>query len=89
LGDVVAAATKAVGIEPCEGCKRRREKLNKWFKFARGKFGVSLFEPFRGHTDYEKLLTQHPRSHPWRRRGLTPDEIERAQRLERELMSPD
>jgi len=28
LGDIVAAATKAVGIQPCEECKRRQAILN-------------------------------------------------------------
>jgi hypothetical protein len=31
LGDVVATITSAVGIEPCEGCKKRQEKLNRLF----------------------------------------------------------
>lgn len=30
-GDVVAAVTKFVGIQPCEACKRRQEKWNKMF----------------------------------------------------------
>lgn len=33
LGDVVAKATKAVGIQPCEGCKKRQEALNKLVSF--------------------------------------------------------
>lgn len=28
LGDVVAAATQAVGIKPCEPCKKRQAQLN-------------------------------------------------------------
>jgi hypothetical protein len=28
LGDVIATAAKAVGVEPCGGCQRRREALN-------------------------------------------------------------
>lgn len=28
LGDVVAGATKAVGIKPCGACQKRREALN-------------------------------------------------------------
>lgn len=28
LGDVVAGATKAVGIQPCGKCQRRRQALN-------------------------------------------------------------
>lgn len=31
LGDVVAKATKAVGIQPCAPCERRRNWLNKYF----------------------------------------------------------
>lgn len=27
-GDLVAAVTKAVGIQPCGGCKERQKKLN-------------------------------------------------------------
>lgn len=34
LGDVVAAATSAVGIKPCGGCKKRQEALNKLFPFG-------------------------------------------------------
>ena len=29
LGDTIAKITKAVGIKPCGGCKKRQEKLNK------------------------------------------------------------
>jgi len=29
LGDVVARATKAVGIKPCGRCQKRRERMNK------------------------------------------------------------
>ena len=29
LGDTIAKATKAVGIKPCGGCKKRQEILNK------------------------------------------------------------
>lgn len=28
LGDLVAAATSAVGLPPCGGCKERQERLN-------------------------------------------------------------
>lgn len=31
LGDVIANITKAIGIEPCDACERRREQFNKWF----------------------------------------------------------
>ena len=34
LGDVVAAATKAIGIKPCGGCQQRREALNKMVPFG-------------------------------------------------------
>jgi len=33
LGDTIAKATKAVGITPCGGCNKRREKLNTLFKY--------------------------------------------------------
>lgn len=33
LGDVVAAVTKAVGIKPCNGCKRRQSWLNRLVNF--------------------------------------------------------
>ena len=35
LGDVVAAATKAVGIRPCGGCKERQKLLNKIVPFGK------------------------------------------------------
>jgi hypothetical protein len=35
LGDVVAAATSAVGVKPCGGCKKRQEALNKMFPFGK------------------------------------------------------
>lgn len=35
LGDVVADITKAVGVEPCEGCKERQFTLNRLFPFKR------------------------------------------------------
>ena len=34
LGDVVATFTTAVGIEPCEGCNKRKEQLNRLFPFG-------------------------------------------------------
>lgn len=33
LGDVVAAATKAIGIKPCGGCQQRRQALNRIVPF--------------------------------------------------------
>lgn len=35
LGDVVAGMTKAVGIQPCGGCKRRQAALNRLLAFGR------------------------------------------------------
>lgn len=29
LGDVIAKVAQAAGIKPCNGCKKRRDKLNK------------------------------------------------------------
>ena len=34
LGDVVAAATKAIGIQPCGGCKKRQDWLNRAVPFG-------------------------------------------------------
>ena len=36
LGDTIAKLTKAVGIQPCGGCEKRRQKLNSIFPFADG-----------------------------------------------------
>lgn len=33
LGDVIAAATTAVGIKPCQRCKRNQQRLNEAFPF--------------------------------------------------------
>jgi hypothetical protein len=38
LGDTIASITKAIGIEPCVGCKSRQERYNKlfpWLKLSR------------------------------------------------------
>lgn len=37
LGDVVAAVTSAVGIEPCDNCKDKQFKLNRLFNFKKVK----------------------------------------------------
>lgn len=34
LGDVISKITETVGIEECDGCKKRKEKLNKLFPFG-------------------------------------------------------
>lgn len=33
IGDVIANVTKAVGIEPCKGCEKRKDLLNRLFPF--------------------------------------------------------
>jgi len=33
LGDTIAKATKAVGIKPCGGCKKRQDWFNKHFPY--------------------------------------------------------
>jgi hypothetical protein len=33
LGDTIANVTKAIGIEPCEGCNKRKNLLNVLFPF--------------------------------------------------------
>lgn len=35
LGDSIAKLTKAVGIEPCKSCEKRKNILNKLFPFKR------------------------------------------------------
>ena len=35
LGDTIAKATKAVGIKPCGGCKKRQAKLNKLIPYKK------------------------------------------------------
>lgn len=34
LGDTIAKVTKAIGIKPCGGCKKRQEKLNELFPYG-------------------------------------------------------
>lgn len=33
LGDTIAKVTKWAGIEPCESCKKRQSKFNKWIPY--------------------------------------------------------
>ena len=33
LGDTIAKITRAVGIKPCGGCKKRQKKLNELFPY--------------------------------------------------------
>jgi hypothetical protein len=42
LGDLVAAATKAVGIQPCPRCKRTQEQLNKAVPFGNASTSLGL-----------------------------------------------
>jgi len=35
LGDTIKSITSALGIEPCESCNKRAEKLNKWFPYLK------------------------------------------------------
>ncbi len=34
LGDVLKRATAVVGIQPCGGCAKRAEALNRWMTFS-------------------------------------------------------
>lgn len=34
-GDVVAKATKAMGIEPCDECEKRRQWMNRMLRLSR------------------------------------------------------
>lgn len=36
LGDTIAKVTKAVGIKPCGGCKKRQAALNKAVPYRKG-----------------------------------------------------
>lgn len=51
LGDAVAAATKAVGVKPCGGCRRRQEALNRatpgWASRLLGRLGFGAARPGR------------------------------------------
>jgi hypothetical protein len=44
LGDVVAAVTSAVGIEPCLDCKDRQFKLNRLFNFKKVKSEMNAID---------------------------------------------
>lgn len=35
LGDTIAKITKAIGIKPCGGCKKRQARLNKLLSYKR------------------------------------------------------
>jgi len=34
LGDTVAKVTKAIGLKPCKGCRKRQAKLNKLLPYS-------------------------------------------------------
>jgi hypothetical protein len=34
LGDAIKRATAAMGINPCGGCQRRAEALNRWMRIS-------------------------------------------------------
>ena len=42
LGDTIAKATKAVGIKPCGGCKKRQRRLNQWFPYKQGAMDIVI-----------------------------------------------
>jgi hypothetical protein len=35
LGDVIKRTTSYFGLQPCRGCKRRADALNRWMVFTR------------------------------------------------------
>lgn len=51
LGDAIAKATKAVGIKPCAGCRKRQAALNRWtprwLSLLLGRLGVPTAPPAR------------------------------------------
>jgi hypothetical protein len=34
LGDAISRVTRAVGLRPCDGCRRRAAALNRWLVFT-------------------------------------------------------
>jgi len=66
LGDVVAAVTSAVGIEPCDNCKDRQFKLNRLFNFKKVKSDMTpidkehflLFLEAKGQRIIDKKRTE-------------------------------
>ncbi|MEA2708132.1 MAG: hypothetical protein QOF78_733 [Phycisphaerales bacterium] len=37
VGDTIAKVAQAVGIAPCDGCKKRRDALNRLFPYGESK----------------------------------------------------
>ena len=56
LGDLVAKATKALGIKPCGGCLKRQQMLNdSYTKYVperlRERLGLTTKGPEQGHNE--------------------------------------
>jgi len=84
LGDMVADVTKAVGIKPCEGCKKRQEKLNV--------IGYKLSRFFKKHqpnpfTPEDKILWGNFRSKEEKIVRITNEEQELIIRLLRDVLN--
>ena len=70
LGDVVAAVTSAVGIEPCDNCKDRQFKLNRLFNFKKVKSDMTpidkehflLFLEAKGQRIIDKKRSKHSKN---------------------------
>jgi len=63
LGDMIAAATTAVGIKPCSACKRRQAWLNRLGHAMRAVVVIAL-EPVRAWRDRVRLAWSRRVSRP-------------------------
>lgn len=54
LGDVIAAATKAVGIQPCPRCKRTQEQLNRAVPFGSASAPLGLAHGQANHDEQKR-----------------------------------
>jgi hypothetical protein len=66
LGDRIAAATKAVGIRPCAGCRRRQAWLNRHFPGRQPQLPAGFEERASAASAGRiYLLAEHRASHAW------------------------
>lgn len=56
LGDVVESITQAIGIQPCEACKKRKEKWNLLFP-VKLKPRELTEEELKQYNDFKKVRT--------------------------------
>lgn len=62
LGDAVEKVTTTLGIEPCDGCNKRKETLNILFPFNKpknmSKEDIETFETFLNRKDQNKVSAE-------------------------------